>query len=113
VLVSKYADYLPLYHRIEIYARESVALERSIRAGMDSGAAALLKPLLSGLALNLCSRRAVYGRHVAAGGVVSVFVQPSKQVVATSDAGMTALLSPTAIEAPQYSSPHPLNLFGI
>lgn len=34
VLVSKYADHLPLYRQSEIYVREGVELERSTLAGM-------------------------------------------------------------------------------
>lgn len=50
VLVSKYADHLPLYRQSEIYARDGVELERSTLAGMVGGAAALLEPLLNALA---------------------------------------------------------------
>ena len=49
VLVSKYADHLPLYRQSEIYARDGVELERSSLAGMVGGAAALLEPLLGAL----------------------------------------------------------------
>jgi transposase len=53
VLVSKYADHLPLYRQSEIYARAGVEIERSTLADWVGGAAALLAPLVE-----------VLGRHV-------------------------------------------------
>jgi len=49
VLVSKYADHLPLYRQAQIYAREGVALERSTLADWVGGASALLAPLVEAL----------------------------------------------------------------
>ena len=49
VLVSKYADHLPLYRQSEIYARAGVELERSTLADWVGGAAALLAPLVEHL----------------------------------------------------------------
>ena len=46
VLVSKYADHLPLYRQSEIYARAGVDLPRSTLAGWVGEAAALLRPLV-------------------------------------------------------------------
>jgi len=46
VLVSKYADHLPLYRQSEIYARQGVELERSTLADWVGGASRLLKPLV-------------------------------------------------------------------
>ncbi|MGI4756791.1 MAG: IS66 family transposase [Janthinobacterium lividum] len=46
VLVSKYADHLPLYRQTEIYAREGVALDRSTLAGWVGATSDLLKPLV-------------------------------------------------------------------
>jgi transposase len=45
VLVSKYADHLPLYRQAEIYAREGVELERSTLADWVGSSSELLKPL--------------------------------------------------------------------
>jgi transposase len=45
VLVSKYADHLPLYRQAEIYAREGVELERSTLADWVGAASELLNPL--------------------------------------------------------------------
>jgi transposase len=49
VLVSKYADHLPLYRQSEIYAREGVELERSTLADWVGASSALLEPLLETL----------------------------------------------------------------
>jgi transposase len=45
VLVSKYADHLPLNRQSEIYAREGVELERSTLADWVGSASTLLQPL--------------------------------------------------------------------
>ena len=49
VLVSKYADHLPLYRQSEIYARQDVELERSTLADWVGGSAQLLEPLVEAL----------------------------------------------------------------
>jgi len=49
VLVSKYADHLPLYRQSEIYARQGVELERSTLADWVGGASKLLGPLVEAL----------------------------------------------------------------
>ena len=49
VLVSKYADHLPLYRQSEIYARQGVELERSTLAGWVGGTSKLLEPLVEAL----------------------------------------------------------------
>ena len=46
VLVSKYADHLPLYRQSQMYAREGVDLDRSTLAGWVGAASELLTPLL-------------------------------------------------------------------
>ena len=46
VLVSKYADHLPLYRQSEIYARQGVELERSTLADWVGGTSQLLAPLV-------------------------------------------------------------------
>ena len=61
VLVSKYADHLPLYRQSEIYARGGVELERSSLAGMVGGAAALLEPLLGALERHVLSADKLHG----------------------------------------------------
>ncbi len=49
VLVSKYADHLPLYRQSEIYARYGVELERSTLADWVGGTSELLDPLVETL----------------------------------------------------------------
>jgi transposase len=46
VLVSKYADHVPLYRQSEIYAREGVDLDRSTLAGWVGATSELLTPLV-------------------------------------------------------------------
>lgn len=59
VLVSKYADHLPLYRQSEIYEREGLGLERSTLADWTGKCAALLEPLADAI-----------GRHVLAGDAI-------------------------------------------
>jgi transposase len=49
VLVSKYADHLPLYRQSDIYAREGVELPRSTLTDWVGGAASLLRPLVAAI----------------------------------------------------------------
>ena len=49
VLVSKYADHLPLYRQAGIYARQGIELERSTLADWVGAAARLLEPLVRAL----------------------------------------------------------------
>lgn len=55
VLVSKYADHLPLYRQAEIYAREGVDLDRSTLADWVGKAAWLVRPLVDVLAREVMS----------------------------------------------------------
>ena len=50
VLVSKYADHLPLYRQSGMYERQGVEIERSTLADWVGAAAALLQPLIDKLA---------------------------------------------------------------
>jgi len=61
VLVSKYADHLPLYRQSEIYARNGVEIERSTLAGWVGGAATLLKPLVDELAKDVMASDVLHG----------------------------------------------------
>jgi transposase len=45
VLVSKYADHLPLYRQAQIYARQGITLDRSTLADWVGRAAFLLRPV--------------------------------------------------------------------
>jgi len=49
VLVSKFADHLPLYRQSEIYARQGVEIERSTLAGWVGAASELLSPLVGAI----------------------------------------------------------------
>ncbi len=60
VLVSKYADHLPLYRQSQIYAREGVDLERSTLAGWSAKSAALLEPLAEAIARHVLAARAIH-----------------------------------------------------
>jgi len=60
VLMSKYADHLPLYRQSQIYAREGVDLDRSTLADWVGGASALLGPLLEALAKHVLSGYALH-----------------------------------------------------
>lgn len=55
VLVSKYADHLPLHRQSEIYAREGVDLERSTLADWVGSASKLLEPLNEALCKHVMS----------------------------------------------------------
>jgi transposase len=60
VLVSKYADHLPLYRQSEIYAREGVELERSTLADWVGASSELLKPLHEALRQYVMSARKLH-----------------------------------------------------
>jgi transposase len=55
VLVSKYADHLPLYRQEEIYAREGVELDRATLADWVGGVSELLQPLIEALRQHVMS----------------------------------------------------------
>lgn len=55
VLISKYADNLPLYRRAQIYAREGVEIEPSTMTQWVAGCFRLLAPLVEALARNVMS----------------------------------------------------------
>ena len=67
VLVNKYADHLPLYRQSQIFARESVDLDRSTLAGWVGASTALLEPLADAI-----------GRHVLAGQAIFADDTPVK-----------------------------------
>lgn len=55
VLVSKYADHLPLYRQAEIYARDGVELDRATMAEWVGGCSQLLQPLVEALRRHVMS----------------------------------------------------------
>jgi transposase len=56
VVVSKYADHLPLYRQAQIFARQGIRLDRSTLAAWVGAAAAELEPLFDRLLAILKSR---------------------------------------------------------
>jgi len=61
VIVSKYADHLPLYRQSEIYAREGIDLDRSTLAGWVGGATETLDPLVEELRRYVMSTSKLHG----------------------------------------------------
>ena len=53
VLVSKYADHLPLYRQAQIYSRQGIDLDRSTLAAWVGKAAYELKPVFNALIADL------------------------------------------------------------
>src|SRR6202011_3169449 len=61
VVVSKYADHLPLYRQSQIYAREGLDLDRSTLADWVGGASALLEPLVASLGRYVMGAKKLHG----------------------------------------------------
>jgi transposase len=64
VLVSKYADHLPLYRQSEIYAREGIDIDRSTLADWVGGASRTLQPLVDELKKYVLSAEKLHGDDV-------------------------------------------------
>jgi transposase len=64
VLVSKYADHLPLYRQSEIYQREGVELDRSTLADWVGGASRMVRPLVAALQRYVLSAEKLRGDDV-------------------------------------------------
>ena len=60
VLVSKFADHLPLYRQSEIYARQGVEIERSTLAGWVGASSELLTPLVEALHKHVLSASKIH-----------------------------------------------------
>ncbi len=67
VLVSKYADHLPLYRQSQIFEREGLDLDRSTLADWVGKSTALLEPLADAI-----------GRHVLAGQAIFADAPPGE-----------------------------------
>ncbi len=76
VLVSKYADHLPLYRQSQIFGRDGVDLERSTLTDWVGRSTALLEPLAEAI-----------GRHVRAGPALFADDTPVKMQAPKSDRG--------------------------
>jgi len=79
VLVSKYADHLPLYRQSQIFARDGVDLERSTLADWVGRSTALLEPLADAI-----------GRHVRAGPALFADDTPVKMLAPAEKKARTA-----------------------
>lgn len=64
VLVSKYADHLPLYRQSEIYEREGVELDRSTLADWVGGAHRTLEPLVEAARKHVVNATKLHGDDV-------------------------------------------------
>lgn len=61
LLVSKYCDHLPLYRQSEIYARDSVDLNRSTLCDWVGQAAWLLQPIIEGIRRHVFAGEKIHG----------------------------------------------------
>jgi transposase len=66
VLVSKYADHLPLYRQAQIYARQGIVLDRSTLADWVGRAAFLLRPVQARLLAMLKSSTKLFADETTA-----------------------------------------------
>src|ERR1019366_3008313 len=66
VLVSKYADHLPLYRQAQIYARQGIELDRSTLADWVGHAAWHLRPLQERLLVRLKERPRLFADETTA-----------------------------------------------
>jgi transposase len=67
VLVSKYADHLPLYRQSQIYARQGIELDRSTLADWVGRAAAELRPSTSAVRATSNAHPSFHGRDPRTG----------------------------------------------
>ena len=81
VLVSKYADHLPLYRQSQIFEREGLDLDRSTLADWVGKSTALLEPLADAI-----------GRHVLAGQAIFADDTPVKMLAPGTGKTATARL---------------------
>jgi len=66
VVVSKYADHLPLYRQAQIYARQGINLDRSTLADWVGRAAWLLRPVHERLLMTLKARPKLFADETTA-----------------------------------------------
>jgi transposase len=66
VLVSKYADHLPLYRQAQIYARQGINLDRSTLADWVGRAAFMLRPVYDRLLVKLKSSSKLFADETTA-----------------------------------------------
>ncbi len=73
VLVSKYANHLPLYRQSSIYARDGMELSRSLLAGRVGKCASLMQPLIDAI-----ERHVLAGSHLHADGTPVLVLDPGR-----------------------------------
>ena len=66
VLVSKYADHLPLYRQAQIYTRQGITLDRSTLADLVGRAAFMLRPVHERLLMTLKSSTKLFADETTA-----------------------------------------------
>lgn len=96
VLVSKYADHLPLYRQSQIFGRDGVALERSTLADWVGRSTALLEPLAEAI-----------GRHVRAGPALFADDTPVKMQVPGAKKTKTARIWAYVRDEKAWAGPSP------
>jgi transposase len=60
VIMSKFADHLPLYRQSDIYARQGIDISRSTLAGWVGGASDLLEPLVDAIQKHVLAGRKLH-----------------------------------------------------
>lgn len=96
LLVSKYADHLPLYRQSQIYARDGVELERSTLTDWVGRSTALLSPLADAI-----------GRHVRAGPALFADDTPVKMQTPARKGTITARAWAYVRDERPWSGPDP------
>lgn len=92
VLVSKYADHLPLHRQSQIFDRKGLDLDRSALAVWVGKSTALLDPLADAI-----------GRHVLSAEAIFA---PARQIASQSPAGQR-MIHPSACSHPAPAKPRP------
>ena len=96
VLVSKYADHLPLYRQAQMFEREGIDLDRSTLADWVGRSTALLEPLADAI-----------GRHVRTGPALFADDTPLKMLTPGAGKTKTARLWAYARDERPWSGPAP------
>ena len=96
VLVSKYADHLPLYRQSQVFAREGIDLDRSTLADWVGKTTALLEPLAEAI-----------GRHILTGSAIHADDTPVRMLAPGSGRTKTARLWTYVRDERPWSGPAP------
>jgi transposase len=113
VLVSKYADHLPLYRQSQIYARQGIELDRSTLADWVGRAAAELHPLHERLFEHLKGSPKLFmdetGRRCSIQEVSEPRPATSGRSRATTGPGPVPIRPPWSISTPRAAAPSMLS----